>query len=389
MANCHACGRDVPAEAKFCPDCGAELGAALAVSAAMETVSGFHTQPPEDLDIDSDKPTPTEAVIEAGTIIAGKFKIERLIGQGGMGRVFKAIETLSGHAVAIKIIAAKYVASEKAVERFIAEGVTTRGLSHPNIVQVYDIGLHEDQPYMAMEFIDGEALHVWRGRKLAQNKNVPVATARQIINALLEGLEVAHSAGIVHRDLKPENIMLIGEPTPQSAKIKIVDFGIALATKTATQSSTGTGLGTQLYMAPEQVRNANSANAAADLYSVSKVFYELIVGVLPTGFWQPPSDGRADVPKGVDDLIHRGMSSNRDSRPQSASEYRSLMDAAFEGRIATTGDARKNEIKAAQADLRNAYIRMFQTMPKWAWWVIGFVVFCLIADAAGWLDEGY
>ncbi|MEO9970854.1 MAG: serine/threonine-protein kinase [Hyphomonadaceae bacterium] len=372
---CTECGAEVPARAKFCIDCGAAIPEPTDVAADEDGYSNIETVLPDEKRTDEpDAPEPPS--LQSGVIVAGKFTIDRIIGQGGMGTVYGAEEQLSGKPVALKVITQKYVGSEKAVRRLIDEGVTTREISHPNIVQIYDIGLHGSQPYIAMEYIDGTPLHVWRGKQMAGGKAAPVRVVGQIIKEILNGLEAAHAAGVVHRDLKPENIMLIGEPTEKVAKIKIVDFGIALATKHAAQLSTGTGLGTQLYMAPEQVRNANAAEATADLYSVSKIFYELNVGVLPSGHWQPPSGGRSDVPAQIDALIERGLKNNRDLRPQSAAEYRDLMIAGFNQRIPSRPDKteRAVEIEGAKQDLKNAYVRMLKTVPAWVWITVAVIV---------------
>ena len=299
----------------------------------------------------------------AGDLIANKFKVERTIGQGGMGVVYRAIETATNIPVAVKVINQTNVGSKKSVQRLLEEGVTARKISHPNVVSIYDIGLDGEQPYIAMEYIDGQPLHVWRGQKVAMNETVPVKLVEGIIKEILDGLEAAHSVGIVHRDLKPENIMLIGEPVIGNISLKIVDFGIALATKSQTNSSTGTGLGTQLYMAPEQIRNANAANESADLYSLSKIFYELIVGVLPTGHWQPPSDGRSDVLKGVDELIEKGLSVNRDLRPQNAAEYRQLLSNARKKKKFIIDRADDKEAK----DLSKSYMAYLKSRPAWFW----------------------
>jgi serine/threonine protein kinase len=324
---CSSCGATIPENARFCVECGITLGSGPVDTPTMHTVSGLETVLPDDQG--HALANASSSVLSPGDVIADKFEIERVIGQGGMGTVYKAKEILSGQTAALKVISQKFVGSEKAVKRLIEEGMTTRGISHPNVVQIFDIGLHGTQPYIAMEYLDGRPLHVWRGEKMANGEAVPVRVAGQIIKEVLHGLQAAHDAGVIHRDLKPENIMLMDEPSQSSAKIKIVDFGIALATKTATASGTGTGLGTQLYMAPEQIRNANAANASADLYSLSKIFYELIVGVLPTGHWQPPSGGRSDVPRGIDMLIEKGLSANRDMRPQSAAAYKQALIAGM------------------------------------------------------------
>ena len=325
---CPSCGAALPDAARFCVECGVAIGAAASVS-AVHTVSGLETAPLQNLP--GQQEAADTAMLKPGDVVAGKFEIERVIGQGGMGVVYKAKELVSGQSAALKIIGQNSTGSERAVQRLIDEGTTTRGISHPNVVQIYDIGLYGSQPYIAMEYIDGKPLHIWRGEKMANGEPVPIQVAGQIVKEILNGLEAAHDVGVIHRDLKPENIMLLDEPTTTLARIKIVDFGIALATKTATGSGTGTGLGTQMYMAPEQIRNADAANASADLYSLSKIFYELIIGVLPMGHWQPPSSGRADVLPQVDALIEKGLSVNRDSRPQSAAEYKAALIAAMNG----------------------------------------------------------
>jgi len=153
-----------------------------------------------------------------------------------------------------------------------------------------------------------------------------MATAANIIAEILSGLDAAHKAGVVHRDLKPENVMLAGEPTDAGASLKLLDFGVARA---AGAGDTGaTSLGTRGYMAPEQITAPDAAQPSADLYSLSVMFYELLVGVVPQGHWQPPSAGRSDVPPAIDKLIERGLSNSPRQRPQSVAEYgRALADA--------------------------------------------------------------
>lgn len=401
MIACNNCGAMVPEGAKFCPECGAAMSGAAIRGApeeisTVETISGLETDPIENIHTDNPHPDPSIEPLAPGDMVADKFRIERVLGQGGMGRVYLATELIAGgereRPVALKLIAEKYVRSETAVQRLIDEGLVTQDLAHKNIVKVYDIGMHGAQPYIAMEHIAGTPLHIWRGEKMAQNEVVPVQVAATIIKEVLNGLEVAHEAGVIHRDLKPENIMILGEPSETQARVKIVDFGIALATKSA-DADTGTGRGTQLYMAPEQARNANSANAAADLYSLSRIFYELIVGVHPGDHWQPPSDGRSDVPSGIDDLIRKGISRNRDMRPQSAAEYRDAIVNAFQkqkkqgsGFSSFGGD--KEELEGARENLKEAYIRMFKAMPMWAWIVIGTVIGLMLLSDVMSADDG-
>ena len=389
MADCQNCGANLPEDARFCVDCGAKIETEDVVeTSSVSTVSGLRTVIPGDIPTpDPGKLGPGE-ILEAGSVIAGQYEIESVLGQGGMGVVYKAKERDTGEAVALKLINAKYVRNEKAVDRLIAEGLITRKIAHESVVRIYGIGRDGDRPYIAMEYVEGVPLHIWRGQKMANNESVPVRVAGQIIKEVLNGLQAAHAKGVIHRDLKPENIMLIGEPSEKSAKIRIVDFGIALATKADTQSGTGTGLGTQLYMAPEQIRNANAANAAADLYSVSKIFYELIVGVLPTGHWQPPSDGRSDVPLGIDALIAQGLKANRDARPQSAAEYRELMIKAFnEGGSPRPAPKPVRPSPTPGPDREPGFVNFFKdrSVKFWIWFGIAVFIALMLMSPDFWM----
>lgn len=325
---CRACGADLIEGAKFCTQCGEPVVNIPTTSAAASNVSSIETIPPKRDDLDDPKPKrSTGPGLQVGDVVADKYVIESVIGQGGMGTVFKAREKLTDKPVALKIIRSEHVANQSQVQQLISEGTTTRDLAHPNIVRVYEIGLHGEQPFMAMEYIQGKPLHVWRTEQMTKNTGgeVPVFVVGQIMKAVLNGLEAAHNAGVIHRDLKPENILLIGEPTAKSANVKIVDFGIALGAAMPSGNASSTGVGTQLYMAPEQIRNADLATPAADLFAVSKIFYELLIGVLPTGHWQPPSGARKDVPRAIDRLIELGLKDAPSARPQSATEYRTLL----------------------------------------------------------------
>ena len=329
---CPSCGVGLPSNARFCSDCGSSISPPAdapemqSMPGALATVSGLETEP---MNGSGQGFQAAQDALRPGEVVAGKYTIERMIGRGGMGAVYLATEADSNEQVALKVISSSKLRDEKAVDRLIQEGRLTRKLRHPNIVSIYDIGRHNGQPFIAMEYIKGDPLHVWRSAKTANGEPVSTRVAARIVKEILDGLEIAHKEGVVHRDLKPENIMLIGEPTDMEARIKIVDFGIALETLGGTGSGTGSSGATPAYMAPEQLRNANNANETADLYAISKIFYELIVGVLPMGHWQPPSSGRSDVPAGIDALIETGLSANRDNRPQSVEQYRDWLVRAM------------------------------------------------------------
>ena len=322
MVNCPKCGTTIEAGARFCHECGHDMTAPEVDFSEMRTLDG-------DLEFDT-VARKREAIemLEPGAVFADRYEIQAVIGRGGMGVVYKASDTLTKQTVALKLIRSERLSGANAIEKLIAEGVTARDIRHPNIVAVYDVGQSNGQPFVSMEFLEGQSLRGWLREKVQQGEDVPLRIAARIIAELMDGLKAAHSAGVIHRDLKPENIILMAPPTDETAPLKILDFGIARATGAALESGTGTGLGTPRYMAPEQITNADSAGPPADIYSASIIFYELLVGVLPQGHWQPPSGGRSDVPLGIDELIENGLSNRPANRAQSASDYRAaLVDA--------------------------------------------------------------
>lgn len=309
------------ADARFCAECGFDRNSEPTDFSAMQTVGGLET-----VDDTVVRKGSNVVVLEPGTVFADRYTIEAVIGRGGMGVVYKAADQLTKQTVALKLIRPERLSGTNAIEKLIAEGVTARDIRHPNIVAVYDVGQSDGQPFVSMEYLEGKSLRAWQRE---QQGDVPLRVAARIMAEIMDGLKAAHAAGVVHRDLKPENIiMMSSEPTDEKAPLKILDFGIARATGAALESGTGTGLGTPRYMAPEQITNADSAGPPADLYSSSVMFYELLVGVLPQGHWQPPSGGRSDVPVGIDELIEKGLSNRPANRAQSATEYRqAIVDA--------------------------------------------------------------
>ena len=322
---CPNCDSPVAADARFCGECGQalrQLGKSLieqapaAEAPSAPDLSGLHTI--DGMDTRAPKQAP-QRVLSPGDVFADRYEVRQLIGEGGMGVVYRAADKLTERDVALKLIRADRLAGKDAVNRLIREGVTSRDIRHPNVVAVYDVGQVGNQPYMSMEFLSGQSLRGWTRKRLAASADCSMATAANIIGEILSGLDAAHKAGVIHRDLKPENVMLVGEPTDQGASLKILDFGVARA---AGAGDTGaTSLGTRGYMAPEQITAPDAALPSADLYSLSVMFYELLVGVVPQGHWQPPSAGRSDVPPAIDKLIERGLSNSPRQRPQSVAEY--------------------------------------------------------------------
>ena len=194
----------------------------------------------------------------------GRYKIERFLGQGGMGRLYLAVDPVLGRQLAIKVIREE-VADADVRARFTQEARAASGLKHPNVVTVFDAGDHEGHPFIAMEHVSGDTLADLIRRALP----VPVTTKLHLIEQLCRGLACAHRGELVHRDIKPANLMV-----DQEGVLKILDFGIAHVAESSL-TSTGVAIGTINYMSPEQVAG-NKVDHRSDVFSVGTVFHELL-----------------------------------------------------------------------------------------------------------------
>ncbi|HVY90562.1 MAG TPA: protein kinase [Hyphomonadaceae bacterium] len=275
--------------------------------------------------------------LSKGDTVAKRFVIEELLGQGGTGAVYSASDTYTRQTVALKLIRPDRVPTAEKREKLFSEAATARGIRHKNVVAVYDAGLTDsNEPFITMEKVEGRLLRSWLQEQVANPENCPLDVAAAIIFGILDGLEAAHELNIIHRDLKPENVFLIGEPKPEVARVKILDFGLATVANSATDRTSSLGVGTAWYMAPEQETAPNAVTVAADFYALSVIFYELLVGARPVSQLDRVRQQRTDIPSAVDDLIYLGLSKNWRLRPNSVTKYRHLLQAAID-----TPEARK------------------------------------------------
>ncbi|MCA1829776.1 MAG: serine/threonine protein kinase, partial [Myxococcales bacterium] len=207
--------------------------------------------------------------IAAGVTFDGRYSIEAEIGRGGMGRVYAAVDSKLGRRVAIKVLAPGAHGDEQ-LRRFEMEARAAASLQQPNIIDVYDIGVHGGEPYIVSELLEGQTLR----RRLAEG---PLAIDETVNFALqlARGLEAAHANGVVHRDLKPENLFLTG-----SGLLKILDFGIAKLNSPTAITAEGVFLGTVEYMSPEQVQG-HTVDQRSDIFSFGAILYEMICGKPP------------------------------------------------------------------------------------------------------------
>jgi serine/threonine-protein kinase len=287
------------------------------------------------------------------TLFDGRYRIIRKLGSGGMANVYLAEDQELGRRVAIKILNDRHATDDQFVERFRREAKNAAGLSHPNIVSIYDRGEAEGTYYIAMEFLDGRSLKELIVSRGPAPVNVAIDYARQILDAL----RFAHRNGIVHRDIKPHNVIVDAE-----GRVKVTDFGIARA-GTSQMTEVGSIIGTAQYLSPEQAKGA-PVDQTSDLYSVGIVLYELLTGKVPFTGDSPveiamkhisappeaPSALRDDVPADLDKIVLRALAKTPEERYASAEE----MDRDL-GRVAHgLSVSRETEEAATQILARSA-----------------------------------
>ena len=247
---CPKCDTDNPSDSKFCKECASPLKPLEGVSVTKTILS------------------PT---IASGKTLTGKYKIQKEIGRGGMGVVFKATDTKLKRNVALKFLPAELMQDKKAKARFVQEAQAAAALNHPNICVIYEVDESGDQTFIAMEYIEGQTLK----DKIVESGPLAIDDAIKITTQVAEGLAEAHSKGIVHRDIKPANIMLTDK-----GSAKIMDFGIAKLKAGEDLTKTSTLIGTVAYMSPEQAKG-DEVDHRSDIWSLGAMFYEMLTGELP------------------------------------------------------------------------------------------------------------
>ncbi len=318
---CPVCGAEIPEGSPegLCPRCvmqagiASDVGKAESAATAPFTPVGRFAAPP----------------LETLARLFPHLEILALLGQGGMGAVYKARQPGLDRLVALKILPPEVGADPAFAERFQREARALARLNHPNILAVYDFGRAKapvtDAPgspsdlfYFVMEYVDGVNLR----QAMRQGKLQP-AEALRIVPQICDALQFAHDEGIVHRDIKPENILL-----DKRGRVKIADFGLAkLLGVKGDHALTGTQqvMGTPHYMAPEQIQGARDVDHRADIYSLGVTFYEMLTGELPLGRFAPPSK-KVAIDVRVDDVVLRTLEREPELRYQHASDVKTEVE---------------------------------------------------------------
>jgi len=283
-------------------------------------------------------------------VLAGRYRLKRLIAKGGMAEVWEAVDDILGRPVAVKMLHLHLAADESFRERFRREAIAAARLAHPNVVATYDTGTDDGITFIVMELVDGKTLR----QILNETGPLPPGRAVHIAAQVADALQYAHKAGVVHRDVKPANIIVCPD-----GRLKVADFGIAKAVEDSepdkpapAEALTGTGsiVGTAQYLSPEQV-DGRSVDGRTDVYAVGVVLYEMLCGRPPFSgetdmavalkhvTTQPlaPRQVRGGIPRALEDVVLRAMAKAPEARYQSAAELQTALLSVDLGAQEATG----------------------------------------------------
>jgi eukaryotic-like serine/threonine-protein kinase len=319
--HCPKCHRRYEDDHAFCPHDGERLVASI-------DVKRIRSKPAE----------------QVGKIIGGRYQIRGLIGRGAMAQVFLAQDRTTGVPVALKVLESKHLKEPRVRARFILEAKAVAKVTHPNIVTLLDVGLHEGgAPFLVMEFLFGESL----GDYLRRERMLPISIGLPFAAQLASALVAAHREGIVHRDIKPDNVFLLGEKGAPYT-VKLVDFGLAKLLEHSGMTQAGIAVGTVEYMAPEQAVS-DGADARTDVYGLGVLLYRTFTGRLPFACQrdietlahhlvvdpEPPGLGAMNPGAGLEAVILRALRKRPENR------YPTMQELADDlARLATAPGAR-------------------------------------------------
>ncbi|HEX4782766.1 MAG TPA: protein kinase [Candidatus Sulfotelmatobacter sp.] len=294
-------------------------------------VTGQHPTP----DRGRDSPAPpasafSSPVIPSGTVIGRRYEILKILGEGGMGAVYKAKDLELNRVIALKVIKPELARNPEILQRFKQELILARQVTDRNVIRIFDLGEAGGIKFITMEYVEGQSLY----QLLREQGKLPVPEAVDIMRQTLSGLLAAHREGVIHRDLKPGNIM-----RDSNGRVVVMDFGLARSLAGDGMTRTGTMMGTMEYMSPEQAQ-AKDLDARSDIFTVGLICYELLTGKMPYHADSvvasllrrmqeraaPPSDWDATIPQPVSELVTKCLERNPADRWQSAQEIVDRID---------------------------------------------------------------
>lgn len=266
-----------------------------------------------------------------GDLLADRYEILKMLGEGGMGTVYKARDLEVDRIVALKVIRPELAGHPEILQRFKQELILSRKVTHRNVIRIFDLGIADDRKFITMDFVEGRDLK----STLVEHGKFTAEKACEIVRQICFGLEAAHNEGVVHRDLKPQNVMLDAQ-----SRVYLMDFGLARSMEVVGMTRTGALVGTPAYMSPEQAKG-EKADARTDLFALGVIFYELLTGTLPyqadsmmatlikrtKELATPPIQVEPSVPPAINDIVMKCLQINPDLRYQHAEEI--LRDLSF------------------------------------------------------------
>src|SRR5437588_5797233 len=273
-------------------------------------------------------------LLQPGTIIGNRYRLVQILGEGGMGAVYKARDIELDRVIALKVIRPELASNPEILQRFKQELILARQVTDRNVIRIFDLGEAGGIKFITMEYVEGESLY----QILRTNGKVPVPEAVDIMRQMLSGLQSAHREGVIHRDLKPGNIM-----RDSQGRIVVMDFGLARSLEGGGMTLTGTMMGTMEYMSPEQAQ-AKQVDARSDIFTVGLICYELLAGVTPFHADSaiaslvrrtseraiPVSDHDGTIPTSLSNIVSKCLERDPNQRYQNAGEV--LRDlAAWQG----------------------------------------------------------
>ena len=263
----------------------------------------------------------SDVALEVGSILAERYEILKLLGEGGMGAVYKAKDIELDRLVALKVIRPELAGHPTVLQRFKQELLLARKITHRNIIRIYDLGVSSGLRFITMEYVEGQDLS-----SLLEERKYTPAEAVEILRQVCSALEAAHAEGVVHRDLKPQNIMI--EPT---GRVCVMDFGLARSMEATGLTQVGAVMGTPAYMSPEQAKGT-TADERSDLFSLGIIAYQMLTGVVPfkaesalasmllrtQGPPPPPMGINPQIPKPLNDIVLKTLATKPEDRYQTA-----------------------------------------------------------------------
>src|SRR5437899_7896255 len=317
---CPVCQADNPSTAATCEKCSTPFP--LSDATISPTDSGQKAGWSAAAPVRPSSDAAAKGQLKPGSVLAERYEILQLLGQGGMGAVYKARDKELDRVVALKLIRSEFAKNPEILRRFKQELILARQVTHKNVIRIYDLGQADGIKFITMDFVEGRDLR----QLLVEKGKFPPEQAARIMLQICRALEAAHTEGVIHRDLKPQNIML-----DSGGRVYVMDFGIARSAYLPGMTQTGALIGTPEYMSPEQARG-EKLDERSDIFSLGVIFYEILTGKLPypsdtplATLWKrmqepvtPPSKLEPSLPPSINETVVRALEIEPEQRFASA-----------------------------------------------------------------------